>query len=256
VADRGQLEQVLMNLALNARDAMPGGGELTIDVRNETSPPPSLDGEHFVCVKVGDCGRGMTPEVAARALEPFFTTKPSGQGTGLGLPSVYGIVTQAGGSIELDSTPGEGTCVTVWLPATTDAISPAGDVAPAPPPGRGQRVLVVEDQPAVREVTRRILTDHGYEVMTVEDAEQALLVVFDDRVAPEVLVTDVLMPGLSGAELVERVRARVPSMPVVYVSGFAEEGRTAGGDAPTLFVEKPFRAADLLTAVADALRGA
>lgn len=144
--------------------------------------------------------------------------------------------------------------MTVWLPATTAEPAPAADAAAEVPPGGGERVLVVEDQPGVREVSRRILTEHGYDVLSVEDPEEAVRIALDGT-PPDVLVTDVLMPGLSGAQLVERVRARLPDMPVVFVSGFAEEAQTAtSGDAPTLFVEKPFRAGELLTAVARALR--
>jgi CheY-like chemotaxis protein len=260
VADRGQLEQVLMNLAINARDAMPGGGVLRIEVRNEDDGggPSDADGRpldgRFVRLAVTDTGAGMSGDVAARALEPFFTTKPAGEGTGLGLPSVYGIVTQAGGALELASRLGHGTTVTVWLPATS-----AAPVAAAPEPaatgeGSGQRVLVVEDQPGVREVARRILSDAGYDVLTAEDSEEALRAVDEDAISPAVLVTDVLMPGLSGPDLVQAMRERLPALPVVFVSGFPEIAQPGGAGGPaTLFVEKPFRAAQLLQAVADAL---
>jgi two-component system cell cycle sensor histidine kinase/response regulator CckA len=260
-ADRGQLEQVLMNLAINARDAMPGGGVLRIETRNERedSGPADADGEpiagRFVRLTVADTGAGMTPEVAARALEPFFTTKPTGLGTGLGLSSVYGIVTQAGGALELSSAVGHGTTVTVWLPATSEA--PARTVAEAAPSqtGTGQPVLVVEDQPGVREVARRILSDAGYAVVTAEDSDDALRAVEEDGVVPAVLVTDVLMPGLSGPDLAQALRRRLPALPVVFVSGFPEVAQAPGpgSPAPTLFVEKPFRAAQLLQAVAEAI---
>jgi two-component system, cell cycle sensor histidine kinase and response regulator CckA len=261
VADRGQLEQVLMNLAINGRDAMPGGGVLRVELRNESADagPVDADGEpmegRFVRLTVADTGAGMSAEVAARALEPFFTTKPSGLGTGLGLSSVYGIVTQAGGALELSSAAGHGTTVTVWLRATSvEATSPAPETAPAGA-GAGQPVLVVEDQPGVREVARRILSDAGYAVVTAEDSERAQQLVDDEAIVPAVLVTDVLMPGLSGPDLVLALRERLPALPVVFVSGFPEIAQPSGPNAlaPTLFVEKPFRAAQLLKAVAEAI---
>jgi two-component system, cell cycle sensor histidine kinase and response regulator CckA len=265
LADRGQLEQVLMNLALNARDAMPDGGELRMRAENvELDEPPAhgaTEGPRagrFVRLTVSDSGSGMSKEVAERAFEPFFTTKPSGHGTGLGLASVYGIVAQAGGWLDLDTGPARGTAVTAWLPASD---APAASRAAADDenlPGHGELVLVVEDQPSVREITRRILSSSGYEVIEAEGGTDALQALDQRRLEPMLLVTDVVMPGLSGPELVARLRERIPGLPVVFVSGLMEHAAatSSGGAGPTLFVEKPFSAGRLLQAVGEALQSA
>jgi two-component system cell cycle sensor histidine kinase/response regulator CckA len=246
-ADRGQLEQVLVNLAINARDAMPGGGELVIAAENET-----VAGEPMVRLTVRDTGSGMEQEVLDRAFEPFFTTKEVGEGTGLGLATVYGIVRGAGGQVELSSAAGAGTTVTVHLPAAAgDPVAETGDDMPREPqPGRGEVVLVVEDKPAVRELTSRILRDGGYETRGATDGLDALdalgsLGEFD------VLVTDVVMPGLDGRALADELRRRRPGLPVVFVSGYTEDYvvESAREDGATAFVEKPFAGADLLEAV-------
>lgn len=261
-ADRGQLEQVLMNLAVNARDAMADGGALTIATHNVM-----LDAEFarargderlvgpFVELTVSDCGTGMDAETAERAFEPFFTTKPVGVGSGLGLATVYGIVQQAGGAIQLYSQPESGTTVRVHLPATGAPAAPGPvDAATLPPAGQGERVLLVEDEPAVRAAARRILTDAGYAVLEAADGTQALSV-DQAQQAIDLLVTDVVMPGMSGPELADHLHTRRPGLPVVYMSGYADDvllrrGTVAADDA---FVDKPFTAARLLAAVRERL---
>jgi two-component system cell cycle sensor histidine kinase/response regulator CckA len=242
-ADRAQLEQVLVNLSINARDAMPDGGVLTIDARNAGD-----------CVRltVSDTGAGMAQEVLDRAFEPFFSTKPAGEGTGLGLATVYGIVRGADGSIELRSDEGSGTTVIVQLPATRDAPVAAEHVQePDRQPGRGEQVLLVEDKEAVRVLSERILTDGGYEVVSAPDAAAALALHGEHGAGIEALITDVVMPGLSGQDLADELRRRRPGLPVVFVSGYADDHvvEDARRDGATAFVEKPFTADELLAAL-------
>jgi CheY-like chemotaxis protein len=243
LADRAQLEQVLINLAVNARDAMPEGGTLAIGVN------PDDDG---VRVTVADDGVGMEPEVVDRAFEPFFTTKEEGAGTGLGLATVHGIVTDSGGTVEIDSAPAQGTVVRIWLPATRAGL-PAGRRGPParPSPAAGASVMVVEDQDPVRRQARRILEAHGYEVHEAGGGEAALA----DWPDVDVLVTDVVMPGMTGQELAERARERTDGLKVVFMSGHTEDvivrnGARAGAIA---FIQKPFTRDSLLRAIEDAL---
>jgi PAS domain S-box-containing protein len=252
-ADRNQLEQVLMNLALNAREAMPDGGELRIGARNDVLRGvgnPGHASARAVRLEVADTGRGMASEVTAHAFEPFFTTKPAGA-IGLGLATVHGIVTKAGGRVELESEPGRGTTVTVWLPAVRRGAAHATPTGA--PRGRGETALVVEDADAVRVLTGRILYAAGYQVIPVENGAMAL-----ERLdSADVLVTDVVMPGMSGVELATEARERRPDLPVVFVSGYTgNETIAAGGDPATAFLAKPFDGDDLLRAVRTTLDGA
>jgi two-component system cell cycle sensor histidine kinase/response regulator CckA len=244
-ADRGQIEQMLMSLAMNSREAMEEGGELRITATNTMLRDPDGPSARAVNVTVTDTGRGMAREVAAHAFEPFFTTKSvSGHGVGLGLATVYGIVTKARGQIDLDSTPGEGTTVTITLPAVRRASD--DDPSPSSPRGRGESVLVVEDADAVRVLTGRILYAGGYQVISVESGAVAL-----ERLdGADVLVTDVVMPGMSGVELAVRARERRPDLPVVFVSGYTGDATLATSDDPaTAFLAKPFDGDELLKAV-------
>jgi len=224
-ADPGQLEQVLVNLAVNARDAMPDGGTLTIATDRV--------GE-LVLITVADTGCGMSPEVTSRIFEPFFTTKDQGKGTGLGLSTVYGIVTQAGGRVHVRSRPGRGSRFDVYLPVTTAAAVPTqADRAPQRLATGTETILLVEDDPAVRTLTERILRTAGYQVLTCTDGQHALAVA---RANPgfDLLLTDVIMPGMNGRELAERLKA-----PVLFTSAY-----TRGVLDPTAaFIEKPFTAA-------------
>ncbi len=250
LADRVQLEQVLMNLAVNARDAMPHGGGLTIATRLVALP----DGREAVELCVADTGVGMSPEVAARAFEPFFTTKQPGQGTGLGLATVYGIVRQLGGLARIESQPGAGTCVLITLPLTSEAMVPR----PTPtgqPPGRGETVLVVEDEASVRRLTVALLRRAGYEVFEAADGPQALALVGAGIPVPELLLSDAVMPGLSGRALARQLREAHPRIKVLFMSGYADgvsEPRDAAEDAGHVLA-KPFTAGELARRVREAL---
>ncbi len=244
LADRGQLEQVLMNLVLNARDAMPRGGRVTVTIEPV---------DRFVRVEVADDGEGMTPETAERAFDPFFTTKPKGRGTGLGLATVYGIVTGSGGHIEIESHLQEGTTITMHLPSA-EPDKPAAEAATAPlDESNGMTVVVVEDEDAIRTLTRRILSRQGYEVVEAETPEHALSLCEDMK--PDLLLTDVVMPGMSGKDLSERLRERHADLRVLFMSGYTDNaldryGLDAGGDS---LLQKPFNGRELLTAVQEAL---
>jgi two-component system cell cycle sensor histidine kinase/response regulator CckA len=258
-ADRSQMEQVILNLAFNARDAMPGGGVLRIATANVDLDGPAAQrtglppGPH-VRLTVADDGSGMPPEVADQAFEPFFTTKPVGAGTGLGLPTVLGVVSRAGGHVELRSRPGAGTTVDVWLPAGA-----AGDVeAPTleeagPSHGGGETVLIVEDAPAVRVLASRMLQNGGYEVLEAGSGDEALRLAAEH--APDVLLTDVVMPGMSGGDLADALRRVMPELPVVFMSGYSDDVVIRHGmlERRVAFVEKPFTHATLLQAVREAL---
>jgi signal transduction histidine kinase len=256
MADHGQLEQILVNLAVNARDAMPDGGTLTLDTENiavddaYASTRSGLLPGSYVRLRVSDTGVGMSRDVAVRAFEPFFTTKPKGQGTGLGLATIHGIVTQAGGHVQIYSEPGLGTTFTVLLP-TTDAPVPvhprAGD-RDEPERGGGETILVVEDEPAMLEVTRRILDGNGYEVLVAGSGREALELVERHPGAIDVLLTDVVMPEMLGKEVAERVSELRPGISVLFMSGYAQPvigamGDLAGGRE---IIDKPFTEAALL----------
>jgi PAS domain S-box-containing protein len=246
--DRSKLEQVLMNAAINARAAMPDGGRLTIATTTEdattTGDPPQ------VRLAVVDTGCGMSPDVAGRAFEPFFTTKGRGRGTGLGLSTAYGAVTDAGGTIALESEPGNGTTLAIHLPATATETTPAPVVDPATPPPRssnGETVLVVEDEEAVRDIVCRILAKAGYRVRQAASPKQAIEL-YQDGVEFDALLSDVIMPGMSGTQLAAELRRVRPDLPVLlmsgYTSGTAPGGQELPPDAP--LIRKPFAAATLL----------
>ncbi len=260
VADPGQIEQVLVNLAINARDAMPSGGELHIETTNvdldeefALSHPDTTPGPH-VRLTVADNGVGMRREVAERAFDPFFSTKPKGHGTGLGLATVYGIVKQAGGTIALYSEPGRGTVCKVHLPAAPGASPRVRSVPPATNAGRGERVLVVEDEDAVRRMATRILEAHGYAVTSLESAAQALALITGGEQF-DLLLSDVIMPEMLGIELGARVAAVAPELPMLYMSGYIDPLLDFEHDSLDLerLIEKPFSGPALLTSVRRAL---
>jgi two-component system cell cycle sensor histidine kinase/response regulator CckA len=252
-ADRGQVEQILMNLALNARDAMPRGGTLTIATANveldeqHATTHVSLQPAPSVLLTMTDTGTGMTPEVRARLFEPFFTTKEPGRGTGLGLATVHGIVTQSGGIVSVDSEVGKGTVFKVYFPRPD-----ASDVVvEAPPPvSRSRRgtetVLVVEDESGLRELTRRLLEQHGYRVLVARNAGQALRL-FERNGAIDVLLTDVVMSGTSGQQLARRLAERRPELKVIYMSGYTEDADVLRDilDPAVAFLPKPFTSEEL-----------
>jgi CheY-like chemotaxis protein len=252
-ADPGQIEQLLVNLALNARDAMPSGGNLVIDTARWDRDQVRL--------RVSDSGRGMGPEVIERAFEPFFTTKPSGEGTGLGLATVYGIVTLAGGVVNISSEVGVGSTVTVLFPAAAAASSaPAPDSASPPhrdAAGRGETVLVVEDEAPLRDVAGRILSGAGYHVLAADGGVQALELAALHEGAIDLLLSDVVMPGMLGKELAERLVHARPDTRVLYMSGYAQPVLASQGtlEPGVALLEKPFTANDLLRAVRQRLDG-
>ena len=262
MADRGQLEQVLVNLAINASDAMPGGGKITIDTGNIVADQayaasrPGMRPGSFVRLRVSDTGTGMSRQVLARVFEPFYSTKARGRGTGLGLATVYGIVTQAGGYVQIYSEPGFGTTVTVMLPASPAAAGPiAGPPAAAPARGRGETILLVEDEPSLWQLASRILTRSGYQVCPAASPADALREASDLRQPIDLLLTDVVMPDMLGNEVAARVRASRPGLPVLYMSGYAQTVLDAQGalDAHVDLLEKPFSEITVLSRVRQAI---
>ena len=251
-ADPGSLEQVLMNLAVNARDAMPKGGRLTIgtdhvvlDGSEPDCPADAAPGPHVV-LTVTDTGSGIAQEHMPHVFEPFYTTKPQGQGTGLGLATVYGIVRQAGGHIRLSSSIGSGTEVAIYLPhvAEVPAASTEGRVGRVA--GGGETVLLVEDEPSVRNVAARVLTLAGYHVLQASDGAEALEVY--DRAAERIalVITDVVMPRIGGPELATRLRAKRPGLKVLFTSGYTEDTLVVQDlDPAQAFLQKPYLPAAL-----------
>ncbi len=266
MADHAQLESAVLNLALNARDAMPDGGRLTIEVANKVLDEVYASAHHevtpgdYAMLAVSDTGHGMSPEVAARVFEPFFTTKPDGKGTGLGLAMVFGFVKQSGGHVKIYSEPGHGTTVRLYLPRAI-GVAPLRPrmSAPAALPRGNATVLVVEDEPAVREVAVSILADVGYRVLEAADGEEGLRL-FDAHAAEiALLLTDVVLPGpLRGRELAERVNALRPEVRVLYMSGYTENSIVHHGrlDDGVQLIGKPFKRDELVAKVAATLRRA
>jgi len=260
-ADAGQLEQVLVNLAVNARDAMPGGGTLTIDTANiavdeaYAEGRPGLTPGRYTRLRVSDTGTGIPPEVLARVFEPFFTTKPAGKGTGLGLATFFGIITGAGGHVQIYSEPGMGTTVTGMLPATSEEAARSKAPPAAPPRGRGETILLVEDEASLQELASRLLTRNGYQVRVARSAPEAPSIAGDTGQTIDLLLTDVVMPEMLGNEVARRVHTIRPALPVLYMSGYAQPVLdTHGAFADQIdLLEKPFTEATLLTRVRRAL---
>ena len=253
-ADRSELENAILNLALNARDAMPAGGNLVIESRNVTAEQAGLspDGE-FVLISVSDTGDGMPPEVLERAFEPFFTTKEPGRGTGLGLSSVYGFAEQSGGHVTIDSAPGRGATINLYLPRAAEVSQDAGVVAEAVPLSENSEVvLVVEDNPDVRELTMQRVEGLGYVVREAENGRAAVAILKSGE-AIDIVLSDIVMAGgLSGYELGRWVQANRPGIPVLLTTGYAaEEARPDAADFPIL--RKPYKRAELANALRDAL---
>jgi PAS domain S-box-containing protein len=263
-ADPGQLEQVVLNLAINAGDAMPHGGLLrlttdTVDVdegaAGRHAPMPA---GRYVRLRVTDTGVGMSPETQARIFEPFFSTKERGKGTGLGLATVYGIVKQSDGYIWVDSEIGRGTTFDIYLPVVSASVSPAAHVEQAPPYyGGTQTVLIAEDDGAVRRLTRDVLTSHGYTVLDARDGDEALALARAHPNPINLLIADVVMPGLSGRDLASRLTVERPDMRVLYTSGYNENMMVRAGfekfESDRTLLRKPFLPADLLQKVRETL---
>jgi PAS domain S-box-containing protein len=250
--DPTQFELAVLNLAVNARDAMPGGGRLSVASRNASVPPGSEAGGtagDFVLLTVSDTGTGMPPEVIARAFDPFFTTKEIGKGSGLGLSQVYGFASQSGGWVQIESVPGEGTRVSLWLPRSTALPSPARPepTAPEPAPGAARRLLFVEDDEAVAEMTAAALEDFGYAVARASSADEAIARLRAGE-GVDLLLSDIVMPGsMNGADLAREARRLRPALPVLLTTGYADRLDVEGA-FPVL--AKPYRIETLLDAVA------
>ncbi len=247
-ADRSQIEQVVLNLAVNARDAMPHGGALEIILRRDASRAGG------VALSVRDTGVGMDECTRSRIFEPFFTTKAPGKGTGLGLATVYGIVTQSGGTVEVESTPGAGTRFVVWLPFCRETMPPERPIEESVDFSGSATVLLVEDEEVVRHMTGRILEEQGYRVLPAANAIEALDLAERHREV-DLVVTDVVMPGMRGPELVSRLLGARPELKVLYVSGYAADSLGLGGilDPDTPFLAKPFTATVLARRVREVL---
>lgn len=263
-ADLGQLGQVLLNLSVNARDAMQEGGSITIATRNVRIDAeycalrPEAKPGAYVRLDVTDTGCGMGPEVQSRVFEPFFTTKPAGKGTGLGLAMVYGLVKQGGGHIEVASEVGRGTTFMLYFPVSAGAPSARPGSAPEAPVAAGtETVLIAEDEEAVRRLAARALTARGYTVLVAGDGEEALRVVEDHGGRVDMLVTDVVMPAMSGSRLAEALRARFEGLEVLFVSGYADDAVVRQGllRDEIDFLQKPYTAAELGRRVREILDG-
>jgi CheY-like chemotaxis protein len=240
---------------VNARDAMPTGGDLTIETGTAVVQHPGLQPGEYVRLCVADTGTGMSQDTVERAFEPFFTTKPKGQGTGLGLATIYGIVTSAGGDVQIDSEAGRGTKITVLLPRTNRPIGTDQPASAAPArAGNGETILFVEDEPSLRAVNQRILTGGGYRVLVAQDGLEALEVAGRSGHL-DLLVTDVMMPHMSGPDLAEQLRVTRPGLPVIYLSGYAEPILNLRNALPAgiTLLTKPVVADQLLDTVRGAL---
>jgi CheY-like chemotaxis protein len=254
MADPHQLETSLLNLAVNARDAMPAGGILTIAARNEvTVGDAKLRPGRYVRLTLSDTGEGMDADTLARATEPFFTTKGTGKGTGLGLSMVHGMVEQLGGQLILHSKPGEGTAAEIWLPAAEQPAEIEDAEAPAAAVERMQplTILTVDDDALVLANTRAMLEDLGHTVITAYSGEQALEQL-DRTSGVDLVITDHAMPKMTGSDLAKTIMARRPGMPIILATGYAELPPAAESSVPRL--SKPFRQDALAEAVANAVR--
>jgi signal transduction histidine kinase/ActR/RegA family two-component response regulator len=263
--DRTQLENAILNLAINARDAMPNGGRLTISTANtELAEHATGEGDAalngpYVTIEIADSGVGMPPEVASRAFEPFFTTKDIGKGTGLGLSMVYGFARQSGGTARITSEPGRGAVVRLYLPRAVASLAIEQPVARTPPSrrGAGEAILVVEDNPTLALVTMEVLTALGYRPVTAPDGRSALAEL-ERTQNVALLLTDVVLPkGMSGFELASIARRRWPDLPVIFVSGFVNETPTPDSILTrAALLSKPLRASQLADAIANVLQKA
>lgn len=252
ITDPNQLESAILNLTINARDAMPEGGTLSVSTGSVTIDPadaanmPDAEPGHYVVVTVGDNGVGMAPELLDKVFEPFFTTKPLGQGTGLGLSMVYGFAQQNGGHVTVDSTPGKGTAVCIYLPAAARADIVTSQSLPTAPQGAGQRVLVVEDDPAVRLLIRDVLEEVGYAAIEACDGQAAIPILESDMII-DLMISDVGLPGMNGRQLADTARLHRPDLPILFVTGYAENAAIRSGflGANMAMITKPFSLDDL-----------
>jgi len=264
-ADAGQIEQVILNLAVNARDAMPDGGKLTLETRQReigagrNGQAEVIKPGSYVELSVSDTGVGMDDRIQAHVFEPYFTTKPSGKGTGLGLSTVYGIVQQAGGYISFSSKPREGTTFRILLPKidSAQATGSASDFPDASYSGE-ETVLLAEDEPAVCDLVRAILSSRGYTVLSARLPQEAERIAETHQRKIDLLLTDVIMPGMSGAELSKRIARRIPGIKVLFMSGYIDDSVVRQGisENETAFLQKPFTPLSLAKKVREVLDGA
>ncbi|MBW2069605.1 MAG: response regulator [Deltaproteobacteria bacterium] len=251
--DPAQIEQVIMNLAVNARDAMPTGGKLTIETReatlneNDVKDRQGVMPGKYVMLAVTDTGCGMDKEVLPYIFEPFFTTKEKGKGTGLGLSTVYGIVKQSEGDIRVHSKPGKGSRFEVYIPVTNEQPKEIMEgVGQGESLGKGEKILVVEDKAELRELMEQILSSLGYKVILASNGEEALSKVSELRLKPDLLITDVIMPVMNGRQLVERLKRKYPDLKVIYISGYTDDITAQMGvlESEAPFIQKPFNTKD------------
>lgn len=259
-ADSGQIEQVILNLAVNSRDAMPRGGKLSIETDNvefESEMFPDLSPGWYVMLSISDSGIGMDAETRGHIFEPFFTTKEQGKGTGLGLATVYGIVRQSGGHIDVASEPGSGAVFKIYLPRVKDSIKAAPTTSIVPSPGGTETILVAEDEPAVRHLTARILKAKGYAVMTAANGDEALELVRRHRNQIHLLLTDVIMPGMSGPQLADQLIRERPEIRVLYMSGYTAAAIHHHGvlEPGISYLQKPFTPQALSEKIREVLDG-
>ena len=264
-ADATQMQQVLMNLCVNARDAMPRGGTLTLrldcaDLNGDATRlhPKALPGSYAV-LSVADTGEGIPPDIMDKIFDPFFTTKPLGRGTGLGLPTVLGIAEGHGGFVVVESKIGHGTTFRVYLPAETEgrlaAASPAGPTTL--PKGNGELILVVDDESSVRRLTEAILSRHGYRVLGASDGREALSIFTDHSGKIKAMITDLMMPRMDGPATIRAIHAIQPGLKTITITGLGEDGRHAEAKAAgsDLILNKPFTSEQLLTNLKNLLEG-
>jgi CheY-like chemotaxis protein len=267
-ADPSQIEQVILNLAVNARDAMPHGGRLILETSNVTleesldesfNKPVTVAPGEYVLLAVSDNGRGMDPATRERIFEPFFSTKGPGQGTGLGLATVYGIVKQSGGYVWVYSEPGLGTTFKIYLPRVEGTPAPLLHPEPVAGPFRGtETILLAEDEPSLRTLAHRVLEGLGYTVLEAQDGPSALTLAGRHPGSIDLLVTDVVMPGMSGRELAQRLHELYPEIRVLFMSGYSDEAIANNGflDPGATWMQKPFGANDLARRVRELLDAA
>jgi two-component system cell cycle sensor histidine kinase/response regulator CckA len=260
-ADEAQIGQVVLNLAVNARDAMPNGGTLTIEtqrvrldedyVRTHAGVIPG----EYALIAITDTGSGMTPEVAAHIFEPFFTSKAVGKGTGLGLATCHGIVAEAGGHLWFYTEPGLGTTFKAYLPTIAGELAPTREAAPAKELRGAETILLVEDEPSVRVVTSRMLRSLGYTILEAAHGEAGLALASTTQQPLHLVISDIVMPHMGGRELVARLREEQPGLRALFISGYAEDAITRNGplEGDVVFLQKPFTRPALARAVREAL---
>lgn len=258
LADPTQLEVMILNLAINARDAMPEGGRLTISTTNVSGVPPQLASElkarDYVAVTIADTGTGMPPHVLERAFEPFFTTKKQGKGTGLGLAQLYGFARQSGGTARIESAVGEGTSVTIYLPRTDAEVEEGRTPILEAVSAANARILVVDDDEDVRTVAAAMVQELGFEVATASGGEAALALLGTEHF--DLVLTDVAMPGMNGVELARRARAALPRLPLLFASGYADVETFGAELSAETVIKKPYRMPEIAARIGEALEDA